>query len=162
MTEKEILDRQEQNGNREFYLMLIGRFYHAYGNGAFALARLTGYRVRRVNRKMGELYVLGFPIDRFDSVRDKVCDAGGDVECVDGKIWKFSGLDGTPDLTMVKETVADDPVPAPHLEGAGEASPHSWLEDAVRHFDLSMATPMDAMLFLSQLKQRLLREAAEH
>lgn len=44
MTEQEILKLQDANGNREFYLMLIGKFLHAYGHGAFALARATGYR----------------------------------------------------------------------------------------------------------------------
>ena len=29
MTEREILDRQEQTGNREYYLVLIGSFMHA-------------------------------------------------------------------------------------------------------------------------------------
>ena len=164
MTEKEILDKQEQNGNREFYIMLIGRFYHAYGNGAFALARVTGYHVRRKQRKMGEVLVLGFPIDRFDSVRDRVRDAGGEMEPVDSKTWLFRGLDGTPDLSMVSE-----PKPSPSVQPVVSASPaevrmepapaSNWLEEAVRHFDLSMATPMDAMLFLNQLKQRLQREA---
>ena len=164
MTEKEILDKQETAGNREFYLILIGRFYHAYGNGAFALARITGYHVRRVQRKMGEVLVLGFPIDRFDSVRDKLRDVGGDMESVDGKTWKFSGVDGTPDASMVSEPkqapsvqpVVSSPSADVHMESAPVSN---WLEDAVRHFDLSMATPMDAMLFLNQLKQRLQREA---
>jgi len=164
MTEKEILDKQEAADNREFYLMLIGRFYHAYGNGAFALSRVTGYHVRRKQRKLGEVLVLGFPIDRFDSVRDRVRDAGGEMEPVDGKTWLFRGLDGTPDLSMVSE-----PKPSPSVQSVVSSPPAevrmepapeiNWLEDAVRHFDLSMATPMDAMLFLNQLKQRLQREA---
>lgn len=37
MTERDILARQEQAGNREFFLMLVGSFVHAYGHGAFAL-----------------------------------------------------------------------------------------------------------------------------
>ena len=52
---------QEANGNEEFYLMLIGKFLHAYGHGAFALARATGYRVRRKPRKGGEVLTCGFP-----------------------------------------------------------------------------------------------------
>ena len=115
MTEIEILDRQEQTGNREFYLMLIGRFYHAYGCGAFALARVTGYHVRRIQRKQGEVCVLGFPIDSFDSVRDKVT--------------------------------------APAACG--------WLENEVRNFDLSIATPVDAMIFVCSLKKRLLADNNE-
>ena len=34
MTEKEILEKQQLNGNREFYMILVGRFLHAYGSGA--------------------------------------------------------------------------------------------------------------------------------
>lgn len=32
MTEREIIEKQEQTGNREYYLMLVGSFLHAYGN----------------------------------------------------------------------------------------------------------------------------------
>ena len=45
MTEKEILQEQETIGQTAFYLIAVGMFYHAYGCGAFALARATGYRV---------------------------------------------------------------------------------------------------------------------
>ena len=50
MTEKEILDWQEQTGNQEFFLMQVGKFLHAYGNGAFALSR--------VHRRDGSLCAL--------------------------------------------------------------------------------------------------------
>ncbi len=60
MTEKEILEHQQQTGNSEFYLMLIGKFLHAYGHGAFALSRGTGYRVMRKQRKqLGEVDMTG-------------------------------------------------------------------------------------------------------
>ena len=77
MTEREILDRQEQTGNQQFLLVLVGSFLHAYGNGAFALSRVTGYRVRRKQRRWGEVVLCGFPIDRFDLVRDRIRAAGG-------------------------------------------------------------------------------------
>jgi len=41
MTEREILERQESTGNREYFLVLVGSFLHAYGHGAFALSRAT-------------------------------------------------------------------------------------------------------------------------
>jgi len=168
MTEIEILQRQEQSGNQEFYLILIGRFYHAYGHGAFALARLTGYQVRRMQRKLGEVLVVGFPIDRFDSVLNKVRDNGGEMESVDSKTWKFRGLDGTPDLSMVTEP---KPQPTPQVQLPVATAPsepvevleshasdeYGWLIEAVRSFDLSLARPVDAMIFLSDLKQRLLQ-----
>ena len=103
MTEREILDRQEQTGNQQFLLVLVGSFLHAYGNGAFALARVTGYRVRRKQRKWGEVLVVGFPIAQLDLVRQQLRDAGADVEQVDDKTFLFRGIDGTPDPQMVVE-----------------------------------------------------------
>lgn len=64
MTEREILDLQEQTGNQEYYLMLVGSFLHAYGHGVYALSRVTGYRVMRKQRKWGEVLTAGFPISR--------------------------------------------------------------------------------------------------
>lgn len=52
MTEQEILRQQEVNGNQSFYLMLVGKFLHACGHGAFALAKATGYRVMRKQRNV--------------------------------------------------------------------------------------------------------------
>lgn len=162
MTEQEVLTRQESTGNTEFFLILIGRFLHAYGNGAFALARVTGYQVRRQQRKVGEVLVLGFPIDRLDSVRDKIRDAGGDVESIDAKTWKFRGVDGTPDEQMISEPrQTEKPQDAVQSITDGQPTIHvdgSWIADAVRSFDLSTATPIDAMMFLNSLKQRLLRQ----
>jgi len=162
MTEQEVLTRQESTGNTEFFLILIGRFLHAYGNGAFALARVTGYQVRRQQRKVGEVLVLGFPIDRLDSVRDKIRDAGGDVESIDAKTWKFRGVDGTPDEQMISEPrQTEKPQDAVQSITDGQPTIHvdgSWIADAVRSFDLSAATPIDAMMFLNSLKQRLLRQ----
>ena len=77
MTEREILERQEQTGNQQFLLVLVGSFLHAYGNGAFALARVTGYRVRRKQRRWGEVLTCGFPAIHFDRVRLQVYAAGG-------------------------------------------------------------------------------------
>jgi len=77
MTEQEILRLQEANGQHSFYLVLVGKFLHACGHGAFALSRATGYRVRRKQRRWGEVVVCGFPIDRFDQVRQQLRDAGG-------------------------------------------------------------------------------------
>ena len=169
MTEQEVLTQQEASGNTEFFMILIGRFLHAYGNGAFALARITGYHVRRQQRKAGEVLVLGFPIDRLEYVRDKIRDAGGDVESVDAKTWMFRGVDGTPDEQMVsdpRQTEKPQQAEPPQTTMAasvttGLPTSHAdanWLEDAVRSFDLSTVTPIDAMIFLSSLKQRLLRQ----
>ncbi|MBR1644522.1 MAG: hypothetical protein IJ684_04050 [Bacteroidales bacterium] len=159
MTEREILDRQEQTGNQQFLLVLVGSFLHAYGNGAFALARVTGYRVRRKQRKWGEVLVVGFPIAQLDLVRQQLRDAGADVEQVDDKTFLFRGIDGTPDPQMVVEparTGGQTPCATPRTEGLSPcAEAESWLAEAVKGFNLSLSTPMDAMLFIGTLQQEI-------
>lgn len=51
MTEQELIRKQEEGGNETLYLMKVGMFFHAYDAGAFALARLMHYRVKRKARK---------------------------------------------------------------------------------------------------------------
>ena len=148
MTEQEVLNLQEQNGNSKFYLMLIGKFFHAYGHGAFALAKATGYRVIRKQRKYGEVLVCGFPIEKLGLVRQSLEEAGASVESIDEKTYLFRGIDGTPESSMVSEPAAR-PEPQPLVTRL------DWLEKAVRSFNLSMSTPMDAMVFIGSLQQRL-------
>ena len=153
MTEKEVLDLQEQGGNQEFFLILIGSFLNAYGHGAFALARATGYRVmRKQRRQLGEVLTTGFPVSNLDSVRERLFASGGELDSVDEKTWVFRGIDGTPDLTMVS-----DPKPK-SLPVAVVRPATNWLEDEVRRFNLSMSTPLDAMLFIGTLQERLKKE----
>ena len=131
--------------------MLVGSFLHAYGHGAFALARATGYRVMRKQRKSGELLTAGFPISKLDDVRLRILEKGGELESIDEKTWTFRGIDGTPDSQMVSE-----PKPqATTLPTSERAGGTEWLTDAVRGYNLSMSTPMDAMLFIGTLQQRL-------
>lgn len=152
MTEQEVLKYQEQSGQREFYMILIGSFLHAYGNGAFALSRATGYRVLRKQRKAGPLLTVGFPITQLERVREMLVKNGGELERIDDKTYLFRGIDGTPDETMVSEPAGHEPATAPV---AADGSRYGWLAEAVRGFNLSMSTPMDAMLFIGTLQQRL-------
>lgn len=150
MTEKEVLDLQQQSGNQEFYLILIGSFLHAYGNGAFALSRVTGYRVMRKQRKqLGEILTTGFPISQLDNVRNKIYDAGGEIEKVDEKTWIFRGIDGTPDENLISELI--NPTPGPSPKRGGEFG----LADEILGFNLSMSTPMDAMNLIAKLQKQL-------
>lgn len=66
MTEQELCDRQRENGNSELYLLKRGTFWRAYDGGAFALARITRYQIKRL--KTLERYVLGFPLVALDRV----------------------------------------------------------------------------------------------
>ena len=150
MTEKEVLDLQQQSGNQEFYLILIGSFMHAYGNGAFALSRATGYRVMRKQRKqLGEILTTGFPISQLDNVRNKIYDAGGEMEKVNEKTWIFRGINGTPDENLISELI--NPTPGPSPKRGGEFG----LADEILGFNLSMSTPMDAMNLIAKLQKQL-------
>ena len=90
MTEKEIIDRQEQNGQREFYLALTGSTLHAYGYGALAMAEVTGLRVtRQPHQQLGELHMVELSAIHLNSVRVKMFLAGGYMEEIDDRTWLF-------------------------------------------------------------------------
>ena len=205
MTEKEVLEKQEENGQQEYYLILIGSFLHAYGQGAFALARATGYKVKRKHRKLGEVLTAGFPATRIDQVMEKIVAAGGEAAPLeDGKTWLFKGIDGTPDESMIAEpdwkalppnhslfyngevglpvrnvvpeavreafppssspckgevsegcsTYSSSPCKGEVTEGRRGNDFH-WLADALRNFNLSAATPLEAMMFVGDLQVKL-------
>ena len=141
MTEQEIIKEQQATGIN--YLMRVGLFYHAYDGAAFALARLTGYQVRRVHRRQGDIFLTGFSATSFDKVRTVLADAGITLQG-DGDLWWFEGGDTSEDLSMVSE-----PKPAkvekPEADG---------LLKEVMAFNLSASTPMDAMIFLSNLQRK--------
>ena len=176
MTEKEVLELQQQSGNKEFFLILVGSFLHAYGNGAFALSRATGYRVMRKQRKqLGEILTTGFPISQLDNVRNKIYDAGGEIEKVDEKTWIFRGIDGTSDENLISELI--NPTPGPFLRPSGSKRPFgssapkrggeygqilpssgeegAGVEAMIMGFNLSMSTPMDAMNLIAKLQKQL-------
>lgn len=145
---------QEQCGNQEYFMIMIGSFINAYGHGAFALSRVTGYRVIRKQRKeLGEIMSTGFQIASLDSVRAKILAAGGEWDAVDDRTWAFRGIDGTPDLAMVT-----DPKPRQQSQQPARPVHDSWLMDEVRRFNLSMSTPMDAMNLIARLQQRIKQE----
>lgn len=156
MSEQEII--QSQQDGRRHYLLLVGMFYHAYEGAAFALGRITGYRIRKVHRKQGDVRVLGFVATQFDRVRVMLADRGiqlhrGDDE---GRLWWFEGGDPTPDESMItdassgkerQKTVNDQPTPHSSAE-----HDHA-IAEAVMHFNVASATPIEALLLISQLQK---------
>ena len=159
MTEKEILQQQELNEQKTFYLIAVGMFYHAYGNGAFALARATGYRVLRKHRKHGDILTCGFPANQLDMVLQCIREAGSEVEQTAEKTFLFRGLDGTPDENMISEQKPQT-VTSPTKDVPQSEAPFSWLVDELLSFNLSLSTPMDAMNLIARLQKRL-REKQE-
>ena len=135
MTEKEVLQQQETTGQTAFYLIAVGMFYHAYGYGAFALARATGYRVLSKHRKHGDILICGFPANQLDMVLQRIREAGGEVEQTGEKTFLFRGLDGTPDDKLIAEQKPQIATP-PSKEVLQSEAPFSWLADELLSFNL--------------------------
>ena len=164
MTEFDVIQKQEQSENKEFYLILIGSFLHAYEHGAFALWRVTGYKVISRHRKMGDVITAGFHVSQVDSVSRKITRAGGVMEKIDEKTWMFSGIDGTPDESVVckpdkpvvyksADEVREDAV---RIFGKADVNAdYSWLADAIEQFNLSVSTPLEAMMLIGGLQKQL-------
>lgn len=146
MSEKDIIEKQEQTGNQAFYLIQQGIFFNAYGSGAYALSRATGYKVKAKPRKHGSVAQCGFNMDTLDKVCRRIRDAGGEIEEIDRKTYLFRGFDGTPDETMV----------SPPLEKSVKSvMAKNDIISALLSFNLSISTPMDAMNLIAALQQRL-------
>lgn len=163
MTEIEILERQLATGGESFYLMLIGKFLRAYGNGAFALSRVTGYRVIRQHRKSGEILVCGFPVDFLPNVRDRIREAGGEFEQMEQHLYRFSGIDGTPDETMISELKPKEQSATKQTQTVSNAQSAvtGYVINTLLSFNLSMSTPMDAMNLIAELQTKLKLSRAE-
>ncbi len=152
MTEQELIAKQVGNGNRTLYLMKVGMFFHAYEAGAFALARLMRYRVKRKARKGGrEVLVAGFPADRLPVVAERIRAAGGEVLTRTDTWVEFAGLDCTADASLVDEpkTAA---VGEPQAAAGGKAD--EW-KRKILEYDLSQSTPLQAMNFLASVQKEL-------
>lgn len=144
MTEMELISKQEEGNNETLYLMKVGMFFHAYDAGAFALARLMSYRVKRKLRKGGrEVLIAGFPADSLPAVVGRIEAAGGRVPVQTDTWVEFAGLDIAAD-----ETLIDEPK-------AARANPADEWKRKIMAYDLSYATPLEAMNFLSAVQKEL-------
>ena len=135
MTEKEVLQKQEINGQKAFYLIAVGMFYHAYGCGAFALSRATGYRVLRKHRKHGDILTCGFPVNQLEMVLQRIREADGEVEQTGEKTFLFRGLDGTPDERLIEEQKPQIAT-SPSKEVLQPEASFSWLANELLSFNL--------------------------
>lgn len=149
MTEQELIKKQEAGGNATLYLMKVGMFFHAYEAGAFALARLMHYRVKRKARKGGrQVLVAGFPADSLPTVAERIEAAGGKVLSKTDVWVEFTGLDATQDDTLIDDT------PAGAKKTVPENPTREW-ERKIMAYDLSCATPLDALNFLAGIQKEL-------
>lgn len=153
MTEQELIGMQEANGNQTFYLMKVGLFFHAYNAGAYALARVTGYRVKRKKRKKGkEVLIAGFPAGCLTAVMDKLRNAGGTVVS-QTELWiEFTGIDGSEDKSFVDPLLACQEIKEIKNKGIAER---------ILSFNLSDSTPLEAMNFIASLQKEVKKEKEE-
>ena len=154
--EQELINRQEESGNEVLCLMKMGFFFHAYNAGAYALARVMKYRVRKKVRRSGlEMITAGFPVDNLQSVLECIKAAGGRILSQTDDYVEFTAIDCTSDGIMVIEKEKKAKVLAPD-----EPLQESELAKIIRSYDLSRSTPLDAMSFIVRL-QTLLQEWKE-
>lgn len=96
MTERELIQQQQELGDSRFLVTRSGKFFSAYGCGAFALARATGYRVMHRQRKGGNFVLTtGFPESHVGKVMEQIIAAGGKIDRQDDGSFVFSGIDGS-------------------------------------------------------------------
>lgn len=105
MTEQELCGKQRENDNSEMYLQLRGTFWRAYDGGAFALARITGYQVKKL--KTIDRYVLGFPERALDKVLVAMEKNGLTVTGNEEGLVAFSGGDTTIDPALIMADAAE-------------------------------------------------------
>jgi len=147
--EQELIKKQEESGNEVLCLMKIGYFFHAYNAGAYALARVMKYRVRKKVRRSGlEMVTAGFPADNLQAVLEFITAAGGQILSQTDDWIEFTGIDYTSDGIVVMETEKKPKAPKVP-EGSSQESD---LAKIIRSFDLSHSTPLDAIVFIGHLQ----------
>lgn len=100
-----LLARQQKSG--KMFLVLQGNFYRAYNEAAFAVHRVTGYRVFKKVTASGKVYYqLGFNLKQIDDVLAKIEQKGGQVTRFNqaGTQFAFTGLDGSVDEQLLSES----------------------------------------------------------
>ena len=143
MKEKDLIELQEKTENKKLYLTKVGMFYHAYNAGAYAMARLMHYKIKRKHRKDGDILSAGFPVGNLQDVIRCIENQGGTICSRTENSVVFSGLDILPDETLIESDTPSNKV----CDAA--------LKDAIRNFDLMNSSPMNAMNFISILKKMI-------
>ena len=154
MTVEEIIAHEARSGH--LCLMLQGMFMRAYNGSAQALARLTGYRLKRHSlwRDGRPVCYCGFPFSQLERVSELVAGAGGALVHSGEGYAEFAGLDVSFDAAAAQAL----PGREPRGTGAAQRTADGGLERRIAAFDLARATPLDAMNFVGELQRSLRAE----
>ena len=98
-TIEEVCALQRENNCSEMYLRLKGTFWKAYDGAAFAIARITGYQIKKL--KTVDRYELGFPERALDRVLVAMEQSGLVVTGNEEGLIAFTGGDPTIDPALV-------------------------------------------------------------
>ena len=98
-TIEEVCALQRENNCSEMYLRLKGTFWKAYDGAAFAIARITGYQIKKL--KTVDRYELGFPERALDRVLVAMEQGGLVVTSNEEGLIAFTGGDPTIDPALV-------------------------------------------------------------
>lgn len=153
MTESEVI--AEQAKGNSCFLIKIGMFYHAYNEGAYALAKITGYKVKTKQRKrLGTIYVLGFPISLLPKIITKIKENNGNITRNTDDVVEFEGID----ISSTDVVVAAEEYTQPVSETNRSSNVKEMVLRELREYDLSNSSPMDAINFIAKLKRELQRK----
>ena len=146
MTERELIQQQQELGDSRFLVTRSGKFFSA-------LARATGYRVMHRQRKGGNFVLTtGFPESHVGKVMEQIIAAGGKIDRQDDGSFVFSGIDGSEAEALV--SIPEKTEGGQDRKGSKSSYDNS-LQAMILSFDLSRSTPMDAMNFIDLLQKRI-------
>lgn len=135
------------------YLKLCGVFWHAYDGAAFAMARITGYEIKKLKTK--NRYELGFGEKSLNKVLALMWENGFKVENYKegDQLLSFSGGNPEPDDKLV-----DSPVAAGAGISTKEINELIRLRQELMSFCLATATAQDAQRLVRDLQIRCLSQ----
>ncbi len=160
---KEVLNKQETTGH--VFLVRQGLFLRGYNSGALMLEKLLGYKAQRVFLKVcnSEVCIAGFPSQNLPRVLAAVEKAGGKIVMQNEQIVEIEGLHYTctpeiirqhpekEQLSLGATTTLPGTSPMPRQQET--TTVEKIITRRVLEYNLSVSTPMEAMLFLSALQK---------
>lgn len=148
----DIIKIQKETGDVLF--VRHGSFYNAYNEAAFFLGHLRHYQVKEKRLRDGSpYYQAGFPPQVLQRIIDDAKEKGGEVvdQAADGSLIRLHGVDTSFDEKLVTQS---DPalLLRPRLIRQRPRAMKADVEEVIMEYDIANKTPMEAMIFLNELR----------